>query len=378
MPAMAQEEFVFGVILVGPSTDRGWSQAHTEAARIAEANIEGARALIFESLNPADAPEATLLSVTTEMVAEGAQLIITTSDAFEEDTSVVAEAFPDVTFVNMTGSNVLEGAPSNVSNYDAQLEWMELVMGCAAALTTETGQIGYLGPLINPETRRLAVSAYLGARYCYENYAQGDADELSFNVTWIGFWFNIPGVTLDPTEEANSFFDNGADVVISAIDTTEALNVAGQRAAAGEAVYASGYDYHSACEIAPDVCLGVPYYNWSPFYIRLIEAVRAGEWEQQWLWEAPSWDDINDAEVSPAGFLQGTALSEENAVLVDAFIAELAAFAADPANAENIMLWQGELNYQDGSAFLADGEFAEPLEIWFLPQLLEGMVGASS
>ena len=42
-----------------------------------------------------------------------------------------------------------------------------MIAGCAAALTTKTGQIGYLGPLINDETRRLASSAYLGAKYCW-------------------------------------------------------------------------------------------------------------------------------------------------------------------------------------------------------------------
>ncbi len=376
LPLAAQDEFVFGLVLVGPSTDRGWSQAHYEAAEYAAANT-GARLVTFESLNPADSPEATLLSVVTEMVAEGAELIITTSDAFEEDTSAVAEQFPDVTFVNMTGSNVLEGAPPNVGNYDAQLEWSEIITGCAAALTTETGKIGYLGPLINAETRRLASSAYLGARYCYENLAGGDPAALEFTVTWIGFWFNIPGVTLDPTEETNSFYDNGADVVISAIDTTEALAVAGQRAASGEAVFASGYDYKGACDVAPEICLGVPFYNWGPYYTELVTQVSEGTWEQSWIWDPPYFEDLNDETVTSAGFLIGPALSEENTILLEGFIAELSAFGADPANADRIYLWEGPLNYQDGSEFLAEGEFAEPLEIWYLPQLLEGMIGAS-
>ncbi|MEP7291342.1 MAG: BMP family ABC transporter substrate-binding protein, partial [Chloroflexota bacterium] len=239
LPAAAQDEFVFGVVLVGPSDDHGWSQAHYEGALYAQDHVEGSQMLLFESLNSADAPEATLMSVVGEMVAQGAQLIITTSDDFQNDTTDVAAAFPDVKFVNMTGSNVLNGAPENLSNHNAQMEWMESVNGCAAALTTETGNIGYLGPLINDETRRLASAAYLGARYCYENYAGGDVADLNFTVTWIGFWFNIPGVTLDPTEEANAFFDNGADVVLSAIDTTEATVVAAQRGSEGEDVYAA-------------------------------------------------------------------------------------------------------------------------------------------
>ena len=109
-------------------------------------------------------------------------------------------------------------------------------------------QIGYLGPLINDETRRLASSAYLGAKYCWTKYAGKDAADLKFKVTWIGFWFNIPGVTSDPTQVADDFFNSGYDVVISGIDTTEALVEASKAKAAGKDVWAVPYDYVEACE----------------------------------------------------------------------------------------------------------------------------------
>src|SRR5690606_4366542 len=272
VPAVAQDEFVFGVVLVGPEDDHGWSQAHYEAGLYVEEMIPGTRMIFFPSLNPADAPETTLHDVVQNMVDEGAQMIFTTSDAFEEDTDAVAEAFPDTPIINISGDNVLTGeAPPNVGNLMGQMEWGKLIAGCAAGLTTETGSIGYLGPLINAETRRLAASAYLGARYCYEAYRDGSAEDLTFPVTWIGFWFNIPGVTLDPAEETNTFFDSGADVVISGIDTPNAIEVASQRAASGENVYAVPYDYLGACDFGPDVCLGVPYFNWGPGYVELVE-----------------------------------------------------------------------------------------------------------
>ncbi len=44
-----------------------------------------------------------------------------------------------------------------------KMEYGKMIAGCAAALTTQTGKIGYLGPLINDETRRLSDSVYLGA-----------------------------------------------------------------------------------------------------------------------------------------------------------------------------------------------------------------------
>ncbi|MCH8948541.1 MAG: acetyl-CoA C-acyltransferase [Acidobacteria bacterium] len=45
-----------------------------------------------------------------------------------------------------------------------------------------------------------------------------------------GFWFEIPGVTLDPTLVVNDFVDGGADVTLSGIDNNVALIRSQQRA----------------------------------------------------------------------------------------------------------------------------------------------------
>jgi simple sugar transport system substrate-binding protein len=251
-----------------------------------------------------------------------------------------------------------------------RMEFGKMMGGCAAALTTQTGQIGYLGPLINDETRRLANSAYLGARYCWEQYRGEDPAALQFSVNWIGFWFNIPGVTLDPTQVTNDFFDSGVDVVISGIDTTEALVRAGQRAEAGESVWAIPYDFEGACDEAPDVCLGVPYFNWGPAYVDIATSVLDDSFAADFQWNGPNWDDINDPDSSAIGFLTGPGLSEENAATLDEFIAGLAD--------ESISLFTGPLNWQDGSVFLGDGETATDQQLWYQTQLLEGMEGASS
>jgi simple sugar transport system substrate-binding protein len=386
LPALAQDEFVFGIVLVGPKNDRGWSQAHYEGGLKVEESIPGSKMLLFESLNPADNPQTSLLDVATEMAGQGARVIFTTSDEFEEDTDTVAEALPDVVFINSTGSSALEGkAPANLGNTNAQYEWTRAISGCAAALVTQTGSIGYLGPLINFETRRHAAATYLGAKYCYENYRGLDAADLKFTVTWIGFWFNIPGVTLDPTAEANAFFDGGADVVISGIDTTEALVVAGQRAQEGETVFAMSQDNPAGCTEAPDVCIGGPYYNWYPAYSSIVQAVKDGTWTQSWDWVPPDWDEINNPETSSTGYTVGDALTEEQSSQLDEFIAEMSAYAKDAANEGSFFLWQGPLNLQDGTELAAEGENVTPVarldegvSIWYLPQLLEGMTGAST
>ncbi|MDX1663604.1 MAG: BMP family ABC transporter substrate-binding protein [Candidatus Promineifilaceae bacterium] len=372
--ATEDEAFVFGMILVGPQNDRGWSQAHFEGGEYVEENMPGAEMIVFESLNSADKPEATLEGVVDDMISQGAQLIFTTSDEFEEDTLGAAENHPDVTFINISGDDAWEEgrdfqAPPNLGNMMGRMEDMKAIAGCAAALATETGQIGYLGPLINFETRRLVASSYLGARYCWEEIRGEDPADLEFDVTWIGFWFNIPGVTLDPTEETNLFFDTGADVVISGIDTTEAIDVAGQRARQGEQVWAVPYDFEGACESAPEICLGVPYFNWGPSYLETASEVAAGTWEQEWEWLDPYWPDLTDNTQTHVGWIMGPGLTDEWEGTLEQFIEGLAS--------DEIVVWEGPIVLQSGEVYVPEGEAASPQEIWYLPELVEGVEGAS-
>lgn len=364
------EPFKFGMILVGPKNDHGWSQAHFEGGAYVEENLEDAEMIVFESLNPADKPEATVESVVDEMVADGAQLIFTTSDEFEEDTLGVAEKYPDVTFINISGDDALTGeAPSNLGNIMGRMEDMKAVAGCAAALASDTGHIGYLGPLINFETRRYTAAAYLGASYCYENYRGMNPSDLEFTVTWIGFWFNIPGVTLDPTEVTNNFLDTGVDVVLSGIDTTEGIDVTGQRASEGEPVWAVPYDFEGACDNAPEICLGVPYFNWGPSYLETAQTVKDGTWTQSWMIADPNYEDLTDNDVTGVGWIMGPGLTDDNKADLEDFISGLASGEID--------VWEGPLNLQDGTEFVASGESPTYEEIWYLPQLLEGMEGPS-
>jgi basic membrane lipoprotein Med (substrate-binding protein (PBP1-ABC) superfamily) len=366
----AAEPVVFGVVLVGPKNDHGWSQAHFTGAEYVEKNLPGAKMIIFESLNPADKPEATLEGVASDMINQGAKVIFTTSDEFEEDTKTVATAHPDTIFINISGDDALTGeAPPNVGNVMGRMEDMKAIAGCAAALATQTGKIGYLGPLINFETRRYASSAFLGARYCYENYRQLNPADLGFTVSWIGFWFNIPGVTLDPTEVTNTFLDSGADVVMSGIDTTEGIDVTGQRAQQGEQVWSVPYDFEGACDQAPDICLGVPYFNWGPSYLATIKAVQDGTWKQAWDIGAPAWDALTDNDKTNVGWVNGPALTDEMKASLDLFIAGMAS--------GEINVWTGPIALQDGTEFVPAGTAADYQTVWYLPKLLEGMEGPS-
>jgi simple sugar transport system substrate-binding protein len=369
----AEEPFVLGMLLVGPYNDRGWSQAHYDAGLYVEEKAPGVEMIYVDKVNTADRPGTTPAQLAEDLVSKGAQLVIFNSDDMKDSAVEFAQANPEIPVIHASGDSAWEEGQAfkdlpNLANIMGRMDYGKMMAGCAAALTTETGQIGYLGPLINDETRNLASAAYLGARHCWTEYLGNDPADLQFKVIWIGFWFNIPGFTSDPTQVATEFYTTGYDVVISGIDTTEALTEASRLTATGQDVWAIPYDYIGACEPAEEVCLGVPYFNWGPAYLEQVQAVKAGTFEPTWEWNSPDWSDINNHDTSAIGFIKGEALSDEASAHLDDFIGKLAG---------GLNLWTGPLNLQDGTAYLADGEVATLQKIWYLPQLLEGMEGQS-
>jgi simple sugar transport system substrate-binding protein len=300
-------------------------------------------------------------------------LIIFNSDDMKDEATKFAQAHPEIKVIMASGDQVWkEGkayiAIPNMVNIMGRMEDTKWIAGCAAALTTQTGKIGYLGALINDETRRLAASAYLGAKYCWTETLHKDPALLSFKVTWIGFWFYIPGVSSDPTQVADDFFNSGYDVVLSGIDTTESLIEAKKMNDAGKATWAVSYDYKTNCSGAPEVCLGVPYFNWGPSYVATIKTAIDGTWTSNFEWLGPDWTNINNPDTSAVGYVKGIGLSATASTQLDSFIAQLAG---------GLNLWTGPINLQDGTEYLAAGAVATDQQVWYLPQLLEGMDGQS-
>jgi len=358
-------------VLVGPINDGGWNQAQYEGMKYVEARIPGSKFIYIDKVNSADRPNTKVEQAIDELLAQGAKFVVTNSAEFGDGTNIAATANPKVFFIHASGDAVLAGkAPANVGNIMGRMEYGKMMAGCAAALQTATGKISYLGPLIDSETRRFVNAAYLGAKYCWTDVLGKPADKLAFKVTWIGFWFNIPGVTLDPTQVANDFINGGSDVILSGIDTTEGIVEASKATKAGKKIYAIPYDFKGACEQAPEVCLGVPYFNWGPSYLKVISDAKAGTFKQSFDWFAPDWTNINNPDTSIVGFEKGAALSADNQAKLDDFIKKLAD--------GSLNLYTGPLSYQDGTDFVAAGAKADDKTIWYTSQLLKGVEGQSA
>jgi simple sugar transport system substrate-binding protein len=371
-PPAAGSNLTIGLVMVGPYNDHGWSEANYDGVQYVLAKVPGTKLVYIDKANSADRPGTTVSQLAESLLTQGAKLVIFSSDDFTDEAIKFAKAHTDIFVILSSGDQQWKDGKNyqplpNMINIMGKCEYMKFLAGAAAAMTTQTGKIGFLGPLINDETRRLASSAFLGAKYAWTTYLKKDPAKLDFKVTWIGFWFNIPGVTSDPTQVADDFFNSGYDVVISGIDTTEAVTEAAKFQAQGKTVWAVPYDYANALDENKNVSLGVPYYNWGPAYVNTVNAAMKGSWKAHFEWNGPDWKNINNPDTSAVGFKKGTLTKEADAA-VDKLVGELA---------KGLNLWSGPINLQDGTVYLKKGQKATDKQIWYLPQLLQGMTGLS-
>ncbi|PZV15949.1 MAG: BMP family ABC transporter substrate-binding protein [Pseudanabaena sp.] len=366
--------FKAAMILVGPRNDSGWNQGHYEASKYIMEKQSGVQFDYVDKVNPGDRPNVKASQLADDLIAKGAKLVFFNSDDFKDDALETAKKHPDVSVIHATGDYAWKEGKNyknqkNLSNVMPQIEYGRMISGCAAALNSETGKIGFVGPLINDETRRLVSATYLGAKYCWQNYRKKNPEDLKFKVVWIGFWFNIPGQTLDPTKVSDDFYNSGYDVVMSGIDTPE-VAVQGKKAAeAGKKVKYLHYGLKTGCNAAPEICVGVPYYNWGPSYLDQTKKAKDGKFTGEFISSAPNWKDLNNPDSSGVGFRKGKALTPES----DKFLTEFITGLGDG----KISLFKGPLNYQDGTPFLKEGETATPQQIWYFTSLLQGIEGAS-
>lgn len=373
-PGTGGSDFTVGLVIVGPKNDGGWNQAHYEGMQEVVKKSPGVKFDYVDKVNPADRPNVTGSQVAEDLITKGAKMVIFNSDDFKDDALETAKKYPNIPIIHASGDYAWKEGKNfknqpNLGNIMGRMEFGKMISGCAAALGSETGKIGYLGPLINDETRRYAAATFLGARYCWENYVKKKPEDLEFKVTWIGFWFNIPGKTLDPTKVADDFYNGGYDVVISGIDTPEAAVQGKKAAGAGKNVKFVHYGLRTGCDLGPDICLGVAYYNWAVPYLDAVKQAIDGNVPNQFVWLGPDWKDINNSETSMLGFLPGKAMAADDQKFLDEFIQGL--------GDGSISLFKGPLKFQDGTDYLKAGETATEQQIWYLPQLLAGMEGPS-
>jgi basic membrane protein A len=280
IPAIEEGKFNVAFVYVGVIGDGGWTYSHNEGRLYLEDKLGDSVHTAYLETVPEGADAERVIR---NLARAGFNAIFTTSFGYMDSTAVVAEEFPDTYFVHVSGYKKND---TNFANLFGGMESMKYLVGMiAGARAAADGKttIGYIAPFPIPEVIRHINAVALGMRKT--------CADCVLDIRWIFTWF-------DPTVErqaAESLIEAGADVVITGSVTTGPVQAADE---AG--VYGVGYDSRNACDVAPDSCLTVPYWEWGPYYVQMVQQMMDGTFVPSDLYF-----DVDSGALGLKGFMEG-------------------------------------------------------------------------
>jgi basic membrane protein A and related proteins len=337
IPDAVEGKFNVGMVLIGPHNDGGWSQAHFEGLQYICENVENAHVAYIENV-----PEgADSEQVFRSLARKGFDFIIGTSFGYMDPMEIVADEFPDSTFLHLTG---YKSNGTNFGNFFGAIEDFKYLAGMLAGSRAKLDgnpKIGYMATYPIPEEIRLGNSIMLGAkRTC---------PECTMDVRFINTWH-------DPTAErdgAASLFDSGAQVVFTGADTPAVAQVAEEKGKWGVT-----YDHPGSC--TSPACLTAPYWIWGPEYARIAEQIKAGTYVAGY-----EYFDADSGAMGLYGFMEGQTpqpgiadLPAEDVQLVKDTLAQMLA-----GDFDRFDVFAGPINDNQGNVVLAAGEKLEQSDL---------------
>ncbi|HNP70817.1 MAG TPA: BMP family ABC transporter substrate-binding protein [Kouleothrix sp.] len=277
IPAVEDGKFNIAMVLIGPHDDGGWSQAHYEGLQFVEKNVANVHTAYVENVPEGADSEQVFRSLSRK----GFNLILGTSFGFMDPMATVAEEFPKITYVHISGFKTNN---KNFGNLFGAMESMKYLAGMlAGARAKKDGnpKLGYMATFPIPEELRLGNAFALGMRKT--------CPECTLDVRWINTWH-------DPVKEkegAASLFDAGAQVVFTGADTPASADVAQEKGKWGIT-----YDWAGGCKV--ERCLTAPYWNWGPIYAKVAKGVQDGSYKVGY-----DYFDADSGGLGLYGFMEG-------------------------------------------------------------------------
>ena len=160
IPTAVEGCYNVAFVYVGPHDDGGWSQAHDVGREYVQENVEDVHTAYVEIVaEGADAEQ-----VIRSLARKGFDIIFTTSFGYMDASATVADEFPDVDIVHISGflSN-----DTNFGNLFGAMEDMKYLAGMLAGSRAEMDgnpRLGYIATFPIPEELRLGNAFALGAQ----------------------------------------------------------------------------------------------------------------------------------------------------------------------------------------------------------------------
>ncbi len=347
IPAIEEGKFNVAAVLIGPHDDGGWSQAHYEGLEYVEENVPDVHVAYIENVPEGSESEQVFRSLSRK----GFDLILGTSFGYMDAMEIMADEFPNITYVHISGykSNM-----ENFGNLFGAMEDMKYLAGMLAGSRAKVDgnpKLGYMATFPIPEEIRLGNAIALGMKQT--------CPECTMDVRWINTWHD-PIIEKDA---AASLFDAGAQVVFTGADTPAVADVAQEKGKWGVT-----YDWYGSCKV--DACLTAPYWIWGPVYAEITEGVIDGTYEVGW-----HYFDADTGGMGLYGFMEGETpqpgiadLPEEDVQLVRDTLAQMLAGEFDRFD-----VFAGPIIDNQGNVIVPEGEKMVQADMDQFPPGTEGL-----
>ncbi len=336
IPTVEEGKHNVAFVHVGPHDDGGWTQAHEVGRLYVQDNVENVHTAYVENVaEGADAEQ-----VIRSLARKGFDTIFTTSFGFMDGSEIVAEEFPDVDIIHISGFKSNEDNFGNLMGAMEDMKYLAGMLAGSRAMVDGNPKLGYIATFPIPEELRLGNAFALGA--------QETCPDCTIDVRWIFTWHD----PILEKEAAASLFDGGAQVVMTGADTPAPAE------AAPEGKWGITYDYRDNCTI--DACLTSMYWNWGPVYAEIVEGSRDGTWVGGW-----QYFDADVDGMGLLGFMEGDeprpgfeGLPEEDMQLIQDTLAQMLAGEFDRFD-----VFSGPITDNQGNLVLAEGESLEQIDL---------------
>ncbi len=329
IPEVEEGKHNVGFVYVGPHDDGGWTQAHDVGRMYVEENVDNVHTAYIENVaEGADAEQ-----VIRSLARKGFDTIFTTSFGYMDGSEIVADEFPDVDIIHLTGFKSNEDNFGNLMGAMEDMKYLAGMLAGSRAMVDGNPKLGYIATFPIPEELRLGNAFALGA--------QQTCPDCTVDVRWIFTWHD----PILEQEASKSLFDSGVQVVMTGADTPAPAE------AAPDGKWGITYDYSGNC--TNPACLTSMYWNWGPEYARIIEGSRDGTWTGGW-----EYFDADTGSMGLLGFMEGeelmpgaAELPEEDLQLIRDTLAAMLA-----GEFTRFDVFKGPITDNQGNVILEEGE----------------------
>ncbi len=257
--AMADGPFRIAIVMPSSTTDLAWSQAIFDALLSVQAEMGGEDAVeIAYSEGMFQVTDAA--AAIRDYAADGFNLIIAHGTQYGDSMFEVAADFPETSFAYGTAVDV--GADRGVENvfaYEANAQEGGYVNGVIAALLSESGSIGIVGP-VEAGDAKLYIDGFTNGVLATNPDAQVDA-----------IYTGSFGDTALAAEAANTLISGGADVLTgSAQQVVGAVGIAKEN---GVLWMGTQSDQSS---LGPEIVVVNQIYDWTDTIKDMISNIKSG------------------------------------------------------------------------------------------------------